>query len=85
MRISSKILSAVTLAVALSPLVPLAAHAERYVQPGPAQYYLAPLHHQAKQNPVRVSSITPSSATIDKPTSIYGGVNANSFPDSFSG
>jgi hypothetical protein len=55
MRITSKILSAVTLAVALSPLVPLAAHAERDVQPGPAQYYLAPLHHQAKQNPVRVS------------------------------
>ena len=85
MRITSKILSAVTLAVALSPLVPLAAHAERDVQPGPAQYYLAPLHHQAKQNPVRVSSITPSSATIDNPTTIYSGVNSHSFPDSFSG
>ena len=85
MSISSKILSAVALAVALSPLAPLAAHAERYVPPGPAQYYLAPLHHQLKQNPVRVSSVTPSSATIDNPTTIYGGVNANSFPDSFSG
>ena len=82
MRISSKILPAVALVFALSPF---AAQARGDVPPGPAQYYLAPLHHQAKQNPVRVSSITPSSATIDKPTSIYGGVNANSFPDSFSG
>ena len=85
MSISSKILSAVALAVALSPLAPLAAHAERDVQPGPAQYYLAPLDHQAKQNPVCGSSVTPSAATIDNPTTIYGGVNANSFPDSFRG
>jgi hypothetical protein len=85
MRISSKFLSAVTLAVALSPLVPLAAHAKRDVPPGPAQYYLAPLHHQSKQNPVRASNITPSSATIGNPTTIYGGVNANSSPDAFGG
>jgi hypothetical protein len=80
MRISSKILSAVSLAVALSPLAPLAAHAERDVQPGPAQYYLAPLHHHAPR--VRVSSVTPSSATIDKPTTIYSGVGPNAFRDS---
>jgi hypothetical protein len=43
MRISSKILPAVALAVALFPL---AAHAERNVQPGPARYYLAPMNHQ---------------------------------------
>ena len=43
MSISSKILTAVVLAVALAPM---AAQADRDPQPGPAQYYLAPLNHQ---------------------------------------
>jgi hypothetical protein len=34
---------------------------------------------------VRVSEITPSSATIDSPTTVYGGVSANSFRDSVGG
>ena len=33
----------------------------------------------------RVSEITPSSATIDSPTTVYGGVSANSFRDSVGG
>jgi len=45
---------------------------------------LAPLAAQAGPQTVRVDPITPSSATIDQPTTIYsGGVNA--FPDSFGG
>ena len=39
----------------------------------------------ATSQTVRVSEITPSSATIDNPTAVYGGVNANSFRDSVSG
>ena len=77
MSISSKILSAVALAVALSPLAPLAAHAERYVPPGPAQYYLAPLHHQ--------DHVMTGSATIDHPETIYSGVGPNAFRDSMGG
>ena len=51
---------------------------------------LAPLAaqaHNANTAPqtVRVSPITPSSATIDHPTIIYGGVGVNSFRDSFGG
>ena len=82
MRISSKILPAVALVFALSPF---AAQARVDVPPGPAQYYLAPLHHQLKQNPVRVSSVTPSSATIDNPETIYTGVGPNAFRDSMGG
>jgi hypothetical protein len=46
---------------------------------------LAPLAAQAAPQTVRVSPIAPSSATIDHPTLVYGGVDANSFPDSFGG
>ena len=51
---------------------------------------LAPLAAQAHRadaapQTVRVSAITPGSATIDQPTTVYGGVGANSFPDSFGG
>jgi hypothetical protein len=51
---------------------------------------LSPLAAQAHgadvaRQTVRVSPITPSSATIDHPTVIYGGVGANSFLDSFGG
>jgi hypothetical protein len=72
MSISSKILPALALAVALSPL---AAQARNNPQPGPAQYYLAPLHHQ--------DQVMTGSATIDNPTTIYSGVN--SFRGSFGG
>jgi hypothetical protein len=51
---------------------------------------LAPLAAQAHgaetaAQMVHVSAITPSSATIDNPTTVYGGVNANSFHDSVGG
>jgi hypothetical protein len=39
----------------------------------------------ATSQTVLVSEITPSSATIDSPTTVYGGVNANSFRDSVGG
>ena len=74
MSISSKILTAVALAVALSPL---AAQARSDHPPGPAQYYLAPLNHQ--------DQVMTGSATIDNPTTIYSGVNANAFGDSMGG
>ena len=60
-----KILSALALAVALSPQAAQNAH--------PAQ--------QA----VRVSAIMVNSATLDNPTTVYGGVGVNSFPNSFGG
>jgi hypothetical protein len=59
MLFSSKILPAVAFAVALSPLAAQARPAD--FPPGPAQYYLAPLHH----DPVMTGS-----ATIDHPTTI---------------
>ena len=74
MSISSKILTAVALAVALSPL---AAQARGDHPPGPAKYYLAPLNHQ--------DQVMTGSATIDNPTTIYCGVNANAFRDSMGG
>ena len=51
---------------------------------------LSPLAAQAQsadvvQQTARVSPITPGSATIDNPTTIYGGVGVNSFPNSFGG
>jgi hypothetical protein len=67
MSLTLKILPALALAVALSPLA--------------AQAHSA----TAAPQTVHVSPITPSSATIDHPTLVYGGVNANSFPDSFGG
>ena len=73
MSISLKILPAVALAVTLSPL---AAQARPDHPPGPAQYYVTPLH----QNQVMTGS-----DTIDNPTTIYAGVNANSFRDGFGG
>ena len=68
MSISLKILPAIALAVALSPL---AAQARGDHPPGPAQYYLAPLHH----DPVMTGS-----ATIDQPTTIYSGRAAQNHP-----
>ena len=72
MSISLKIVPALALAVALAPL---AAQARDH-QPGPAQYYLAPLHH----DPVMASS-----ATLDSPTTIYTGRAAQRFPVSDGG
>ena len=74
MRISSKILPAVALVFALSPL---AAQARGEVPPGPAQYYLAPLNHQ--------DHLMTGSATIDHPETIYSGVGPNAFRDSMGG
>ena len=51
---------------------------------------LSPMAAQARganaahQN-VTVYELTPSSATIDNPTTVYGGVNVNSFRDSIGG
>jgi hypothetical protein len=73
MSISLKILPALALAVALSPL---AAQARSDHPPGPAQYYLAPLHH----DPVKTDS-----ATTDNPTTIYSGWTAQKFPASAGG
>ena len=67
MSLSIKLLPAIALAIALSPMA--------------AQAYSAHAVHQK----VRVSEITPSSATIDNPTTVYGGVNVNSFRDSIGG
>ena len=78
MSISSKILTAIVLAVALAPM---AAQADRDPQPGPAQYYLAPLHH----DPLHNTPVMAGSATIDHPTTIYSGVNAKLFPVSMGG
>jgi hypothetical protein len=74
MLFSSKILPAVAFAVALSPLAAQARPAD--FPPGPAQYYLAPLHH----DPVMTGS-----ATIDHPTTIYSGRTAQKFPVSEGG
>ena len=51
---------------------------------------LAPLAAQAQNadaapQTVQVSPIMRGSATIDHPTTIYGGIGVNSFPDSFRG
>jgi len=48
---------------------------------------LAAQAHSATAAPpmVHVSAVTPSSATIDHPTVVYGGVSQNAFPDSFGG
>ena len=64
MSISSKILTAIVLAVALAPM---AAQADRDPQPGPAQYYLAPLNHQ--------DQVMASSATMggNRASANYGG------------
>jgi hypothetical protein len=74
MSISLKILPAMALAVALSPL---AAQAHSNPQSGPAQYYAAPLNHQ--------NQVMTGSATIDDPTTIYSGGPAPLFPVSDGG
>ena len=40
--------------------------------------------HAVDQN-ATVYALTPSSATIDNPTTVYGGVNVNSFRDAVGG
>jgi len=65
--LSIKLLPAIALAIALSPI---AAQARGV--------------NTAHQN-VAVYELTPSSATIDEPTTVYGGVNVNSFRDSIGG
>jgi hypothetical protein len=51
-------------------------HSPFLMQPAPAKYNVAPLHHA----PMR-----PSGATIDNPTSIYSGGQAPMFPVSEGG
>ena len=68
MSISSRILPAITLVVALSPL---AAQAHSNPQPSLAQYDPAPLNHQ--------NQVMTSSATIDDPTTFYSGGPAPMF------
>lgn len=67
MFFSRKVLPALALALALSPLVAHARSAD------------------AARQTVGVSEIMPGSATIDQPTTVYGGVGVNSFHDSFGG
>jgi hypothetical protein len=81
MSLSIKILPAISYPMSLSiKILPLVALAIA-LSPPAAQAHSAKATSQA----VRVSEITPSSATIDNPTTVYGGVNANSFRDSVSG
>ncbi|HEY1856327.1 hypothetical protein [Acidocella sp.] len=61
MSTASKLLPAIALVAALSPLV---AHARRDLQPGPAQYYLAALPHQDAQN---LSHLDPNNAGLRHP------------------
>ncbi len=74
MSIASKLLPALALAIALSPV---AAQARRNVQPGPTQYYLAPLPHQDVQNPSHIDEVMVGSATIDSPSSYYSDASAD--------
>ena len=71
----NKVLPAIALAAALSPL---AAHASSMPQPVPTQVYMVPMD----MAPLHQDPITPSSATIDKPTTLYSN---HAFPDSFGG
>ena len=81
MRISSKMLSAVALVFALSPLT---AQARGEVPPGPVQYYLAPLnHHDQVLN--HQDQVMRGSATIDHPETIYSDVGPNAFRDTMGG
>jgi hypothetical protein len=79
MSIASKLLPAIVVAAALSPL---AAYAHSNPQPGPTQYLL---HHQDAQKYAHADEVIPGCPTIDSPSPIYGGVGPNSFPDSFGG
>jgi len=74
MSIASKFLPALALAVALSPV---AAQARSDAQPSPAQYYLAPLHHQDVQKPAHGDRVMVGSATIDSPSPYYSDSNAS--------
>jgi hypothetical protein len=79
----SKILPALALAMALSPV---AAHARSCFNTPKAQYYLAPIAGeqatQANQG-VRVSQATQSA--FSNLTVVKTGINAKSFPNSFGG
>jgi hypothetical protein len=72
MSIALKLLPAMALAVALAPLAAQA----RDTQPRPAQYYLAPLPHQAAQQHVHIDKVMVSSATIDRPSAYYSASSA---------
>ena len=67
MSLFIKLLPAIALAIAFSPVAAQARGA-----------------NTAHQN-ATVYELTPSSATIDNPTTVYGGANANSLRDSVGG
>ena len=67
MPIASKLLPAMAFAIALAPLAAQA----RDTQPGPAQYDLAPLPHQAAHQHSHIDKVMVSSATIDSPSAYY--------------
>ena len=73
MSITSKLLPVLAVAAALSPL---AAYARNNPQPGPAQYYLAPLHHHAAQPNIHADRVMVGSATIDRPSPFYTDTNS---------
>jgi hypothetical protein len=84
MSFSLKILPALALAVALSPVAAQA----RSAGPAPQlKYYLAPIgtDHATPNNKIRISEVMPGSATIDQPTVVYSGVTPTLFPDSVGG
>jgi len=84
MSFSRKIMPALALAVALSPVAAQA----RSAGPDPQTHsYLAPVagDHATPNNQIRVSEVTPRSATIDQPTVVYSGVTATLLPESVGG
>jgi hypothetical protein len=67
-------------------LAPAAAFAQASDFIPPAQHDLHTITAKhAAADPFGISEVTPSSATIDNPTVVYSGVNANAFRDSLGG
>ena len=92
----SKFLPVLALAAALAPFAAVARGNQALVQdPAHPQYLLGDFGNQhvaanihgraAEANPPAVLFVVDSSPRYDNPTTIYGGVSANSFPDSFGG
>ena len=84
MSFSRKILPALALAVALSPVAAQA----RSAGPAPQlKSYLAPIgaYHTTSNNEIRVSEVMRGSATIDQPTLVYSGHTPTLFPESVGG
>lgn len=84
MSLSSKLLPILALTLAFPPLE---VHAHTKLAPGSAQHYADSLQSRrgAAHKEIRASNVTPSSDTIDNPTTIFGGVDCNAFRDSVGG